>query len=216
MTIQLRTIIIGAVLLAIGVFSAMQVSSYIDRQRQEDKERTVFIKLVVENNAGVKTLLSAEVQPSSMTYAELFQNADDRLKSLQNLAVEVETAPISATEKESTSSYVTLLQELVRTLRGKYQKQLSFSTAVDMATSAVKDLSNSTDNEYSYKYASQRYETAKSERDEAYKEATIASEAFAAEVKELQTKLPNINKKMAEIPTLDQDFVAKLNKAVKT
>jgi hypothetical protein len=197
MNSTVKTTIIAIASAVIAIVGYSQVNNYLEHQREIATQREDIVKSVSENTAAVSELLELEIKPNSMTFAELFDQGDTRVKKVSDAIISVSTSPLPPDEKQAIKNYYEGLQETIRLQIAMYRKALAASTSIDLLKQARENLIDCT---YSCSFEVKRAQDAVSEQEKAIDEWDDAKRAFNKQLislKKIETslkpKLPNYN-----------------------
>lgn len=210
MSSNAKTAIIASVAALLAVAGYSQVDRYIDKRAADQAQQDAIREQVAEHTAAVKALLELEQRPSSMTYAELFDTVDERVKKLGETLIPVETSSYEPETKAALKSYLQGLQETARLQVATYRKSLASRSSQEFLTSSVKELQRSTDNEYSFRFARQRAEDALEEAKKSRDELSEAQKAFIAHLSMFRGSLTKLRPQIAQHSVLEDAFLAEV------
>lgn len=202
MNSTLRTAIVAILAAIIAVFAYSQVNGFLDRRHQLEAQRQDIQKSIAENTAGVTELLELETNPGNITYAEIFERGDDRIKKLADAVIPVATSQLPDDEKEGLKTYLDGLANLLRSQMAKYRKQLAVSTNLETIKREEDNL------DYSNEYELRDLSSARAELTTAITESTEAEENFAEQLASVQKTNDALRPKLSGYSLLDAALLA--------
>jgi hypothetical protein len=135
-----RLAIFGVAFILIVVFIlAVGVAFFVLRYYEISKARSAIEPLVQNVTLRTSNDINYDVEPSKITYKELFEKLDKDLSEIESKKIDLQT--ISSTfdeqELEASLNYMKSCQGLLRALESRYYKQLAYSTALETEEKAL-------------------------------------------------------------------------------
>lgn len=205
---NVRTIAVAVAAAVVAVKTYSLISGFLEQRHLITSQRLDMRKSVAESTVGVNDLLELELEPSSITFSELFKRSDDRLKKLSDATIPVGTSLLPENEKKSLKSYLEGLEELLRLQTATYRKALALSSAADTVKDARADLVASS--EYSVGYTSKRLTSALENAKKALSDYKAAKRDFAAGLQSFKKSLASIYADLADYNLLDDVLLGSL------
>src|SRR6185437_6232701 len=176
MNSNLRTALIAicAALIAVLVYS--QTNSFLERRHQLDAQRQEIQKGIAENTASLTEFLELETKPSTITYGEIFERSDDRLKKIGDANIQVATSQLPNDEKEDLKTYLDGMSDVLRLQIAKYRKALILSNDLDTVKRQEEGL------DYSNEYELKALSSAREDLVKAFTDSSDAQGAFASQL----------------------------------
>ncbi|HEY7807864.1 MAG TPA: hypothetical protein VIC34_11760 [Croceibacterium sp.] len=121
-----------------------------------------------------------------MTFQQLFDRTDDRLKKLGDDTISIKAGDLPRDKKAVISSYLDTLDDTLENMEMQYRKGLAFSNSVDAMTLATHDYVTTPYNEYSDQFERQRMVDSQSDASKAKEEFKDATKEFGDHLTELK------------------------------
>ena len=154
-----------------------------------DKAEGDARKTVAESSIACQQLLADDLGNNNITFAELFDRIDARLKNIDDAAVSISASPLPEQTRDGLSGYLHRLQDVLRLEENKYRKGLAASNALDSANSASSDYKATPYNEYSDSWERRSVIKSLEEASKAEREAAEATKVYWNGLKGLQSFL---------------------------
>jgi hypothetical protein len=170
-------------LLVVGVLAVAGVVGYREwSARQLPAQLLPHVKNV---SLRVANSLAYELQPSNITYKELFEAIDKHLTEIDSKIIDAQTLETAKNRNavEPLLEYLRAVQEVLRAQQSMYRKQLELSSALDSARDAVMELRRSS--VYGYDYAKQSADRAEERSTKASAEYAEARDGFRKALEKL-------------------------------
>lgn len=185
------------ILMGAGIFAYDRYSDWHTQQLAEKAALKDTKKTVAEQSAGTEYFLTATYDDSDMTYAQLFDRADDRSKKITDAIVSIKASDLPDEQKASAVTYLESLGQTLDALEMQYRKSLNSSNSVESMKSAQADYLSTPYNEYSDSWERKRVS-------DAAEEATKALSDFKDSIRSFNRSLKGLRK-------TEQDTQTKLN-----
>jgi len=170
-------------------------------QQQQDK--------MAVNSVGAESLLKTEYISSSISYAEFFDKAAERNKSIDSAITAAQATKLDPDSKVALLEYGQALEETLRSQSMYTRKRLAVSNAADNFKRAVADFASSPYNEYSYPWEKKRTDDAKAEAENAVKEAEKAQSDFKNSLIELRKVTKKTSSTLSGYRLVSDEVIAK-------
>jgi hypothetical protein len=146
---HLLRLLIAVAFLTAGFVAYTKVSDWRAAQAAHQAAIDATKKSIAEQTAGATDIIKSDYENTGMTFAQLFDKIDNRIKKIEDASVSARASALEDSERESVSAYLNSLSGALRLMELKYRKSLSLSTNLEMAQSAREDYYSTPYNEYS-------------------------------------------------------------------
>lgn len=204
--IRAALLIVGTALL--GVIVYIVGSDYLETRHQINTQRQEIQKSVAENTEGVSRLLKYDVEGASVTYGEIFERGEDRLKKISDASIPVGISKLPDDEKQAVKAYLEGLEVVLRLEVAKYRKELAATTSLDSFKDAAEDFKNSS--YYGYDFAKRRFDKESEAAKKAIDEMGEADEDFLNKIKEFRKSVAVIRPALNGYDLVDDTILAKI------
>jgi len=201
MNSNLRTALIAicAALIAVLVYS--QTNSFLERRHQLDAQRQEIQKGIAENTASLTEFLELETKPSTITYGEMFERSDDRLKKIGDANIQVATSQLPNDEKEDLKTYLDGMSDVLRLQIAKYRKALILSNDLDTVKRQEEGL------DYSNEYELKALSSAREDLVKAFTDSSDAQGAFASQLVSFRRSVADLRSRLSSYILLDDTLL---------
>jgi len=208
----LKLALFGVAIACVSIGAYSQVDTYLERRQEEREAREELYKAVNEQTAGSQVLLETEVKSSSMTFGELFDSSNERVKKISETLILVQTAGIDDGERADLARYLEGLQEVLRLQVAHKRKMLAASSAADYLNEAVEELKSSSG--YSAEFALGRAKKASSDAEKAAEEFQIAQNEYAQGIGKFQKEMLPIRAKIKSVNLISDELLSSVKKGI--
>ncbi|HEX3675122.1 MAG TPA: hypothetical protein VHU87_12685 [Rhizomicrobium sp.] len=202
--------ITAIVVITVAVAGYFEGADYLQLRHQLAVEKQGIQKSVAENTEATSDLLELETQQSSITFAELFERADDRIKKLSDVIIPIEVSSLPSDEKSALKIYIKGLQETLRLQVAVYRKQLAMASALDASKAAEKDYAAASAgyDDFERKRAQQSIDDAKT----ALNDLKTANGDFVRQLRSFRETLQTLRGNLKDYDTLDDGLLGSVIK----
>ena len=194
----------AVIALAVGGFFVFErYSSWRAEVAAQDAAFREARKLVAEQTAGAQTFISYIYADTEITFAQLFDRTDDRLKKIGDALVTIQAGELNEDDRKILSDYLTNLQEALQAEQVFYRKGLSLSSSSDALTSVRSDYASSPYNEYSDRWERKRVTDALKEASKAQAELQESVEDLGKRLVALHKFLRDHNEQLAKFSVVE-------------
>lgn len=198
---------------AVCGLGALAGLDYVHRQEALRKDREAARKLVSVDTVSSKAILEYELSPSGVTFKELFEQIDDRLKKLTDDRTAVAASSLPKAEREAVDQYLSDIQATLRADENANRKSLAVDGAIETLKREVEEAR--TANYLVYDVYKRSADKASNDAKDALKESQSAATSFQSQVKALSKSLAPPKNELKGYQLLDPLFLDKLLPAKK-
>lgn len=142
-------------------------------------------KILAEQVAGAEYLFKLTYDDSNMTYAQLFERADERSKKMDDAVISIQASDLPEKNKMALAAYVGSLSNAVKSLTSQYRKSLAADSALEAANSSRDNYQSTPYNEYSDGWERRQVK-------DAANDAVSALTAWKDSIKEFGTSIKSV------------------------
>lgn len=164
----------------------------------------------------LESSLSYELEPSHITYRELFDKLEKHVTELDSKVIDVRTleTPKNSTRMKPLLEYMKAVQDTLRAQESMYRKQLALSVAMESTEEAFRELRTTTS--YGFDYARRAADRASERVTKANTEFGTARDAFRQSLERLDSvrkDLGSTSPTMLYDPQLPTRVIEKIKKS---
>jgi hypothetical protein len=199
--------LITALACVIAAVAVWQTYSYLQRRHQIDVQRQDIQKRVAEGTEAVSEMVELETHQSNITFGELFERNDDRVKKLSDAIIPIAISSLPDEEKNALKAYLKGLQEVLRSQTACYRKQLAVSTDLEISKTAEKDYADSAADGYN-QFERKRAQDSLAEAQKALEEFKMAARTFVNELRSFRVELNKARPILKDYDLVDDNLLA--------
>lgn len=168
-------------------------------------------------SAYVSQVLQADIKPSSMTFGEFFSKTNQALEEIDKKEIELKSLEIkyAADERVTALAYMASAQEAIRGESALYHKKSEVNVAFSETDEAIAEMTaaSTSDNPYTFKYASERASKALDRAKKSSDELASARKGLVESLKAVRAASEKATQTFAskDAPTADIDAALKAN-----
>lgn len=187
MQVDRKSIIAIAFIAIISIVSYVIISNYLEEKRIADQEFREAEKLLKTSSSSAENIIRLTYDESSVTYAELFDKTNQSINDIDKSIIFINASSVENSWKKNSNEYLRALQEVLRSIKTKHQKYLSWQNTANNLIERANDYKYSPYSEYTDRYERRSIEKLKEELDEKREEMDSADTSHYKSMKDLET-----------------------------
>lgn len=215
MTHLVKAVLIAVIAAGAGIGALTEISSFFTKRAAVAARNDTLRAELNEHSAAVETLLRDEMCDRGLTYSQLFDRGEDRLRRIDDVIIRLRTADLGEPQQTSATAYaVQLYMVLARDLNAN-RRALEAEAQMEAVNAAFKSLAY-----YERRridpdsYARQSVNDAMGEQEQADADAKQAYRIFGSKLKDMRAFQRQEKRHLADYRLVDDALLGELIKAL--